>query len=200
VGHAYDALNIARDKSPVEIAAYLASFEEAERILAEGTSAVELIELRKKSPDLYQAFIDYAAHCDRHHTGPKEWMELRVATETKGSVSFIAVVCEGYLKYHKDRPIYQWIHEHYDEVRESLSHYLETRLMNAIRRDNFQRVQDDLNRAYSRTLADFRRHRNWRRERDIITVVPEPAAAPSTEAKSAETKVMQRGSKPHSIK
>ena len=73
---------------------------------------------------------------------------------------------------------------------------MEFRLMNAIQSNNFQRVHDDLSRAYFRTLAEFRRHRNWCRERDIITIVPEPAAALSTEANAAETKLTPRR-KPH---
>jgi hypothetical protein len=202
VENTHDVLNIARNESPVAIAAHLAQYDGAERILAEGASAARLAALRKNNPDLYQAFIDAAAEFDEPKAGPKEWMEWVVKTETKADVSFVTVVCQNYLiSYpdhtdYKDYKIYQWIHEHYDEVRESLSHHLEARLMQAIQRYNFPRLQDDLSREFSRKLTDFRRHRNWRRERDIITVVPEPVAELSTEAKAAETKVTPRRSRP----
>lgn len=67
----------------------------------------------------------------------------------------------------------RWAASNLDRLKEFVAGIRGQRLMRILRLPNSGRVNDDLSRAFFRTLTELRRHQQWRRQINIVDVTPE---------------------------
>ena len=75
----------------------------------------------------------------------------------------------------------QWLLHHREEAEAAIRQLQEKRILMAMTQSGLNRIHDDLDRAFQRTLGELRRQQNWRRDRATVTVAvsPEPAPQPT---------------------
>jgi hypothetical protein len=131
-------------------------------------TAAELKVLEQASPKLYkyleaEAVLNNSQDCAL-------WPSMKVQT-TDGTVhSFIKFYCEYFLKDNKD--ILNII-ENIVQLRQILKEIKEARLLKFMQESSIQRVHDDLDRAFYRTLSELRKHQLWWQERNTVDVTSE---------------------------
>lgn len=130
-------------------------------------TAQELQAMKQQSPTLY----DYLE--SKAQSGRKDcsfWPTMTV-TRVNGQVSsFIQAHCEAYLD-DNDVPVIAV--ENIVRLREIVKEIKEARLLKFIQESSIQRVHDDLDRAFYRTLSELRKHQHWRQERNTVDVSSE---------------------------
>ena len=95
---------------------------------------------------------------------------MKVQT-TDGTVhSFIKFYCEYFLKENIGNVN---IIENIVQLRQILKEIKEARLLKFMQESSIQRVHDDLDRAFYRTLSELRKHQLWRQERNTVDVTSE---------------------------
>jgi hypothetical protein len=83
---------------------------------------------------------------------------------------FIEYYCDAFLKEYKDVVI---VIEHIVRLRQIVKEIKEARLLKFMQEKSIQRVHDDLDRAFYRTLSELRKHQHWRQERNTVDVTSE---------------------------
>ena len=130
-------------------------------------NAQELQLMRQQSPLLYEYLESKAS------SGMKDcsfWPSTNV-TNSRGHVSpFIKYHCETFLS---DNDIPVMAVKHSVRLREIIKEIKEARLLKFIQESSIQRVHDDLDRAFCRTLSELRKHQHWRQERNTVDVTSE---------------------------
>jgi hypothetical protein len=71
-----------------------------------------------------------------------------------------------------------WVWEHRDELKRAIQQEKDQRLVKFLMGDELRRAHDDLGRAFYKTLAELRKHQEWRSRR-AIDVTPENATGSS---------------------
>ena len=130
-------------------------------------TAQELQEMKQQSPTLY-AYLESKAPSDRKECS--FWPTMNV-TRANGKVSpFIQAHCETHLD-DNDVPVIAV--ENIVRLRQIIKEIKEARLLKFIQESSIQRVHDDLDRAFYRTLSELRKHQHWRQERNTVDVTSE---------------------------
>ncbi len=62
--------------------------------------------------------------------------------------------------------------DHFDALKSIVVQIQERRLLKFIQFKSAQRVYDDLDRSFYKTLSELRRHQQWRRDMQAIDVTP----------------------------
>ena len=131
-------------------------------------TAQELKALEQASPKLYnyleaEAVIDNRQDCAL-------WPAMNVKTSDGKVHPFIKFYCEYFLKENVDafNVISDIAH-----LRQIVKEIKEARLLKFIQESSIQRVHDDLDRAFYRTLSELRKHQHWRQERNTVDVTSE---------------------------
>jgi hypothetical protein len=63
--------------------------------------------------------------------------------------------------------------KHIGLFRQIVKEIKEARLLSFMQESSIQRVHDDLDRAFYRTLSELRKHQHWRQERNTVDVSSE---------------------------
>ena len=63
--------------------------------------------------------------------------------------------------------------ENIERLRQIVIEIKEARLLKFLQHNGIQRVHDDLDRAFYRTLSELRKHQHWRQERNTVDVTSE---------------------------
>ena len=128
----------------------------------------ELKVLEQASPKLYkyleaEAVINNSQDCAL-------WSAMNVKTSDGKVHPFIKFYCEYFLKENVDafNVISDIAH-----LRQIVKEIKEARLLRFMQENSLQRVHDDLDRAFYRTLSELRKHQQWRQERNTIDVTSE---------------------------
>ena len=131
-------------------------------------TAQELKALEQASPKLYnyleaEAVINNSQDCAL-------WPAMNVKTSDGKVHPFIKFYCEYFLKENVDafNVISDIAH-----LRQIVKEIKEGRLLKFMQESSVQRVHDDLDRAFYRTLTELRKHQNWRQERNTVDVTSE---------------------------
>lgn len=67
-----------------------------------------------------------------------------------------------------------WVNRHLDKLKVIVTDIKEKRMLKAMQADQLMRVNDDLSRAFFRTLGELRRQQKWRKDISIIDVTETP--------------------------
>ncbi len=131
-------------------------------------NAQELEALKLASPSLYgyleaKAVLNNKKDCSL-------WPPMKVQTSDGTVHSFIKFYCEYFLKENIGNV---HIIENIVQLRQILKEIKEVRLLKFMQESSIQRVHDDLDRAFFRTLSELRKHQHWRQERNTVDVTSE---------------------------
>ena len=100
-----------------------------------------------------------------------EWLTDEV-TDIEGTDGiFIALSCASFCRLYAD---WHWLLHHREGAEQALRQLQQQRILNSMRQSNVNRIHEDLDRAFQRTLAELRRQQNWRRDRATLTLTPKP--------------------------
>ena len=130
-------------------------------------NAQELQLMRQQSPLLFEYLKSKASSEIKDCSF---WPSTKV-TNSRGQISpFIKYHCETFLS---DNDIPVIAVKHAVRLREIIKEIKEARLLKFIQESSIQRVHDDLDRAFYRTLSELRKHQHWRQERNTVDVTSE---------------------------
>ena len=128
----------------------------------------ELKALEQASPLLYNYLEAEAVRNNSQDCAL--WPAMNVKTSDGAVHPFIKFYCEYFLKENKD--VVGAI-KHITRLRQIVKEIKEARLLKFMQEGSIQRVHDDLDRAFYRTLSELRKHQHWRQERNTVDVTSE---------------------------
>ena len=134
-----------------------------------------LAHIQAQAPLLYQHLQLQAAEFNQPIPEP-EWLTTEVCGNDAQDVIFLTYGCTSFCEVHDDG---QWLLRHRDAAEAAIRQLQEKRILMAMQQSGLNRIHDDLDRAFQRTLSELRRQQNWRRDRATVTVTPEPAPQPT---------------------
>ena len=95
---------------------------------------------------------------------------MKVKTSDGTVHPFIKFYCEYFLRDNID--VFNVISD-IAHLRQIVKEIKEGRLLKFMQESSVQRVHDDLDRAFYRTLSELRKHQHWRQERNTVDVSSE---------------------------
>lgn len=66
-----------------------------------------------------------------------------------------------------------WCTEHQTAIQQAVLQIKQERILKMMQSDNTRRANDDLNRAFSGVLSDFRKHHEWRMRNRVLNAEEE---------------------------
>ena len=133
--------------------------------------------IKAQAPRLYQHLQLHAAEFNQP-IPESDWLTTEVCGDDAQDVVFLAHGCVSFCEVHDAG---QWLLHHREEAEAAIRQLQEKRILMAMNQSGLNRIHDDLDRAFQRTLGELRRQQNWRRDRATVTVAvsPEPAPQPT---------------------
>ena len=133
--------------------------------------------IKAQAPRLYQHLQLHAAEFNQP-IPESDWLTTEVCGDDAQDVVFLAHGCASFCEVHDAG---QWLLHHREEAEAAIRQLQEKRILMAMTQSGLNRIHDDLDRAFQRTLGELRRQQNWRRDRATVTVAvsPEPAPQPT---------------------
>lgn len=144
---------------------------------ADGYPTDTLAHIQAQAPRLYQHLRLHAAEFNQP-IPESGWLTTEVCGDDAQDVVFLAHGCASFCEVHDAG---QWLLHHREEAEAAIRQLQEKRILMAMTQSGLNRIHDDLDRAFQRTLGELRRQQNWRRDRATVTVAvsPEPAPQPT---------------------
>lgn len=130
-------------------------------------NAQELQLMRQQSPLLYE-YLESKASSEMKDCS--FWPSMHVKNGHEQVFPFIHYHCKTFLS---DNDVPVLAVKHAFRLREIIKEIKEARLLKFMQESSIQRVHDDLDRAFYRTLSELRKHQHWRQERNTVDVTPE---------------------------
>lgn len=134
------------------------------------STAEALQSLEFTSPTLYQYFESRAVAMNAPDQGPARWATMEIKAFSGEVCPFAESCSRAFLNEYK---IEASAIEHIALLRQPIKEIKEARLLKFMQQQNMQRVHDDLDRAFYRTLSELRKHQLWRKAKNMIDVTPE---------------------------
>ena len=136
-----------------------------------------LAHIQAQAPRLYQHLQLHAAEFNQP-IPESDWLTSEVCGDDAQDVVFLAHGCASFCEVHDAG---QWLLHHREEAEAAIRQLQEKRILMPMNQSGLNRIHDDLDRAFQRTLGELRRQQNWRRDRATVTVAvsPEPAPQPT---------------------
>ena len=75
-----------------------------------------------------------------------------------------------------------WIHSELPTIQAEVQQYRDTKLTSLMQNINLSRAHDDLSRFFFRTLAELRKHQQWRYQKTAIDLAPAEQDPPQTDS------------------
>ena len=143
------------------------AFGYCEQFIEAIPNAQELQIMRRQSSLLYE-YIESKAPSGRQDCS--FWPSMNVTNGHGQVFPFINHHCKTFLS---DNDIPVIAVKHAVRLREIIKEIKEARLLKFMQESSIQRVHDDLDRAFYRTLSELRKHQHWRQERNTVDVTSE---------------------------
>jgi hypothetical protein len=160
------ALTLVDNMPHGEEESWILAFRFCKQFVDEMPSEQELLNLKQVCPLLYE-------HLESKAGSKKDcgfWPSMNV-TSMKGNVRpFITYYCNAFLDEYR---ILAQAVEHIEPLRQIVKEIKEARLLKFMQKNDIQRVHDDLDRAFYRTLSELRKHQHWRQELNTVDVASE---------------------------
>lgn len=162
-------LGLARLTESDHIPDWKLGFQLFRKFLKQGAIVKELDQLQKDAPSSYEFLLDLAQKANAGNKDHAHWCKMRVKNRVDEEFDFIPYVADQFLdKY----AALEWVIDHFDSLKAIVVDIQEKRLLKFIQFNSAQRVYDDLDRAFYKTLSELRRHQQWRRDMQAIDVTP----------------------------
>ena len=133
--------------------------------------------IKAQAPRLYQHLQLHTAEFNQP-IPESDWLTTEVCGDDAQDVVYLTHGCASFCEVHDAG---QWLLHHREEAEAAIRQLQEKRILMAMTQSGLNRIHDDLDRAFQRTLGELRRPQNWRRDRATVTVAvsPEPAPQPT---------------------
>lgn len=161
--------NFVRTTLPEQRASWTLAFQVASQYQKEGATVKELDGLEINCPLLYDYYREEAKRIGIVDESHHRWPKILLKTPAGKEFDFIPHIAGEFLKEFKDE---QWAINHFDSLKATVLDIQEKRLLRFIQHHSAQRVNDDLDRAFYKTLSELRRHQQWRREISAHDITP----------------------------
>jgi hypothetical protein len=168
IGDLASVLTLVDTMSQVEEEEWKVAFGFCKMFIKSNPTAVELKVLEQASPKLYK-YIETEA-VNNNSQDCVLWPPMKVKTSDGKVHPFIKFYCEYFIKENPDA--YNVISD-IARLRQIVKEIKEVRLLKFMQESSIQRVHDDLDRAFYRTLSELRKHQHWRQERNTVDVTSE---------------------------
>lgn len=162
-------IELTRSIGPDNAPQWKCAFEIATHYQKQGATTKELDRLQKSCSLLYYYYKEEAQRIGVDDKSHKQWPTFRLKTVLGDEFDFIPYVANNFLLDFKEQ---KWVIRHYDSLKSAVIDIQEKRLLNFVRHGSAQRVYDDLDRAFYKTLSELRRHQQWRRDMAAQDVTP----------------------------
>lgn len=174
----FGLIKFVRMVSDADLQRYLETGKQILDWLERGQVVLGNIEsLAQKHPYLNAHFLSLQEKCFGKPLSPSEILGATI--EIDGDrVGFVMYALRSFLTQHE---LVIWAAENLPYVRKTIMEIQEGRLLALAQRNNSRRAQDDLDRAFYKTLSELRRHQKWQREQNTVTINPIDRITPSGE-------------------
>jgi hypothetical protein len=169
-GHdAEKILAVARLTKHDQLPHWKLAFQMAAKFQEHGATTNDIDALQVNCPLLYEFFRDEAHQAKSGKKPHHQWPSLILKNALGEEFKFIPYVAQKFLTQFKEQA---WVVDHFDRVKATVIDIQEKRLLKFIQHHSAQRVYDDLDRAFYKTLGELRRHQLWRRDMSAYDVTP----------------------------
>ena len=159
---------------------YQESLEHARALAGQKSFAPEdLDQIQSRYPKLYDLILDQAklfSVADRPH----EQLVITKVKESDGSVCLFMTYALKQVIPTLDNLI--WIHSELPAIQAEVQQYRDTKLTSLMQNIHLSRAHDDLSRFFFRTLAELRKHQQWRYQKTAIDLAPAEQDPPQTDS------------------
>ena len=162
-------LGLTRLTEPSDVSQWELALELARQYQGHGATAKEIDALQAKCPLLYDYYKEEARRVGAGNKSHQQWPTIRLKTALGDEFDFIPHIASNFLKDFKEQ---EWVIKHYDSLKAAVLDIQEKRLLKFVQYGSAQRVYDDLDRAFYKTLSELRRHQQWRRDMAAQDVTP----------------------------
>lgn len=160
-------MNFVKDLDDEDVKSWESAFAFANKFSEGGATAVELENLEQGCAPLYDFLSDLISNISPEHQYPSQWLALVVQDEDGDNVFFLKDSADAFIEDYRAE---QWALKNILVVRQEILNTKEDRLHRFLHQKNSQRVHDDLDRAFFRTLSELRTHQKWRRDQSAIVI------------------------------
>jgi hypothetical protein len=162
-------LGLARVTEADHLPQWQLGFQLFRQFSKQGATVKELDQLQKDAPIVYEFLLDLAREANAGNRDNAYLCKMRVKNRMDEEFDFIPYAVDKFLaKY----DVQEWVVEHFDAIKTMVADIQEKRLLKFIQFNSAQRVYDDLDRSFYKTLSELRRHQQWRRDMQAIDVTP----------------------------
>jgi hypothetical protein len=162
-------LGLARLTDLENIPDWKMAFQIAAKYQKQGATTKDLDVLQEICPLLYGYFKDEAVRVKAGGKAHQQWPSIVLKNVLGEELKFIPYVAEQFLNKFKEQ---EWVINHFDAMKAIVIDIQEKRLLKFVQHFSAQRVYDDLDRAFYKTLSELRRHQQWRRDMAAQDVTP----------------------------
>ena len=157
-----------------DLTLYQDSLEHASELAKQKSFTLEdLSQIESEHPNLYILILDQAKLFSVADRPPEDLVITRVK-ESDGSVSlFMTYALKQAIPTLKNLI---WIHGELPAIQAEVQQYRDTKLTSLMQNINLSRAHDDLSRFFFRTLAELRKHQQWRYQKTAIDLTPSDQA------------------------
>ncbi len=169
-GHAQEkVLGLARVTEAAHLPDWKLGFQLLRKFSKQGATVKELDQLQNDAPLVYEFLLLAAKDLGAENDGHLAWSKMQVKNLLNEKYDFITNFSEKFIKKYKEQ---EWVLDHLDALKSIVVQIQEHRLLKFIQFNSAQRVYDDLDRSFYKTLSELRRHQQWRRDMQAIDVAP----------------------------
>lgn len=162
-------LELARVTQADHLPQWKLGFQLLKKFLKQGATVRELDQLQKDAPIVYEVLLSINKELKIHQKSHADWLKAKVTNMLEEEVDLITYLVTEFLKKYSAQ---EWVVDHFDFLKTIVADIQEDRLLKFIQFNSAQRVYDDLDRAFYKTLSELRRHQQWRRDMQAIDVTP----------------------------
>ena len=137
-------------------------------IMRVGISNEQLSQIKKLNDPIYRSLIDFYRRVDplaEEELSDIDIIEMTIKLAKQPEQFITSVVFEKYIAYYEAAI---WVTEHQADIEDAILQIKQERILNIMQSESTQRANDDLSRAFARTLNEFRKHHQWRMQNLII--------------------------------
>ena len=162
-------LELARVTEANHLPQWKLGFKLFKKFIKQGATVKELDQLQNDAPIVYEVLLNINKPLKIHEKSHADWLKSKVTNPLDEEFELITYLSTEFLKKYSAQ---EWVVEHFDSLKTIVADIQEKRLLKFIQFNSAQRVHDDLDRSFYKTLSELRRHQQWRRDMQAIDITP----------------------------
>jgi hypothetical protein len=130
-------------------------FQLLKKFVKQGATVKELDQLQNDAPIVYEILLNINKPLKVHEKSHPGWLKGKVTNSLDEGFELFTYLSTEFLKKYSAQ---EWVVEHFDSLKTIDADIQEKRLLKFIQFNSAQRVYDDLDRSFYKTLSELRRH------------------------------------------